>query len=144
MEFEWNSEKNMKLKRERDVCFEDIVSAIYEGKLLDIIEHSDKGKYPNQQVYIVEFNGYAWLVPFVKNGNTIFLKTIYPDRKMTKKYLNLWKRQLSKLALGLTLLDGIGGDKGKYLYISIKNRKAIREFYFRIRFLCRLPLYKHF
>jgi uncharacterized DUF497 family protein len=88
MEFEWNSEKNMKLKRERDVCFEDIVSAIYEGKLLDIIEHSNKDKYPNQKVYIVEFNGYAWLVPFVKNGNTIFLKTIYPDRKMTKKYLN--------------------------------------------------------
>jgi uncharacterized DUF497 family protein len=87
MEFEWSSEKNIKLKEERGICFEDIVTAIYEGKLLDIIEHNNKNKYPNQKVYIVEFNGYAYLVPFVRNGDKIFLKTIYPDRKMTKKYL---------------------------------------------------------
>ena len=87
MQFQWSNEKNEKLKRERDICFEDIVTAIYEGKLLDIIEHSNKDKYPDQKVYIVEFNGYACMVPFVKNGDIIFLKTIYPDRKMTKKYL---------------------------------------------------------
>ncbi len=87
MEFQWNNEKNEKLKRERDICFEDIVTAIYEEKLLDIIEHSNKDKYSNQKIYIVEFNGYACLVPFVRNGDIIFLKTIYPDRKMTKKYL---------------------------------------------------------
>jgi uncharacterized DUF497 family protein len=87
MEFEWSSEKNIKLKEERGICFEDIVTAIYEGKLLDIIEHNNKNKYPNQKVYIVEFNGYAYLVPFVRNGDKIFLKTIYPDRKTTKKYL---------------------------------------------------------
>ena len=87
MEFQWNNEKNEKLKRERDICFEDIVTAIYEEKLLDIIEHSNKDKYSNQKIYIVEFNGYVCLVPFVRNGDIIFLKTIYPDRKMTKKYL---------------------------------------------------------
>ena len=87
MEFQWNNEKNEKLKRERDICFEDIVTAIYEGKLLDIIEHSNKDEYSNQKIYIVEFNRYVCLVPFVRNGDIIFLKTIYPDRKMTKKYL---------------------------------------------------------
>ncbi len=87
MEFEWNTEKNKKLKEERSICFEDVITAIHEGKLLDIIEHSNKDKYPNQKVYIVEFNEYVYLVPFVRNEDKIFLKTIYPDRKMTKKYL---------------------------------------------------------
>ena len=88
MKFEWNREKNLKLKVERGVCFEDIITAIYEGKLLDIIEHNNQNRYPNQKVYIVEFNGYAYLIPFVRSEDKIFLKTIYPDRKMTKKYLN--------------------------------------------------------
>ncbi|MHB1646839.1 MAG: toxin [Candidatus Acididesulfobacter diazotrophicus] len=92
MEFQWDNEKNKKLKKERDVCFEDIVTAIFEGKLIDIIKHHNKEKYPNQEIYVVEFNDYACLVPFVKNGDIIFLKTIYPDRKMTKKYLKNNKR----------------------------------------------------
>jgi len=36
---------------------------------------------------IVELEGYAYLVPYVENANEIFLKTIIPSRKMTKKNL---------------------------------------------------------
>ncbi len=87
MEFQWDNEKNEKLKRERGVCFEDIATAIFEGRLVDIIKHRNKEKYRGQEIYVVEFNNYIHLVPFAKNGDIIFLKTIYPDRKMTKKYL---------------------------------------------------------
>jgi len=85
--FEWNSEKNTQLKAERDVCFEDIVVAVGEGKLLDVVEHPNTKKYPGQKMFIVELNGYAFLVPFVEDENVIFLKTIIPSRKATRDYL---------------------------------------------------------
>jgi hypothetical protein len=33
-------------------------------------------------------NYYKSIIPFVENENEIFLKTIYPSRKATQKYLN--------------------------------------------------------
>ncbi len=84
--FKWDLEKNITLMQDRGVCFEDVVSIIYEDKIIDIIKHPNKGKYPNQSIYIVELMGYVCMVPYVKNDNEIFLKTIIPSRKMQKKY----------------------------------------------------------
>jgi hypothetical protein len=36
---------------------------------------------------VVDVEGYAFLVPFVTDGDVWFLKTIIPSRKMTKQYL---------------------------------------------------------
>jgi hypothetical protein len=36
---------------------------------------------------VVAIRGYAYLVPFVQDEEKIFLKTIIPSRKATKKYL---------------------------------------------------------
>ena len=72
---------------ERGVSFEEIVFAIENGKVLDIIEHPNAAKYRNQKMYIVEWNDYAYLVPFVEDRETVFLKTIIPSRKATKRYL---------------------------------------------------------
>ena len=36
--FDWNTEKNEQLKTECDVSFEDVIIAIEEGKLFDIIK----------------------------------------------------------------------------------------------------------
>jgi hypothetical protein len=36
---------------------------------------------------IIEFKNYAFLVPFVESDDEIFLKTIIPSRKATRKYL---------------------------------------------------------
>ena len=83
--FEWNIEKNEELKAERDVMFEDVALSIMNGMLLDTVEHPNKKKYPNQKIFIVNVNDYAYLVPFVEEEKTIFLKTIIPSRKMTKK-----------------------------------------------------------
>ena len=85
--FDWNIEKNNELKENRNISFEIIVVQIENGSILDILEHPNKEKYGNQQIYIIEFDDYAYLVPFIKDGDKIFLKTIIPSRKATKKYL---------------------------------------------------------
>ena len=85
--FDWNNEKNQLLKTERGIGFEDVIVALKEGRLLDILEHSGKKKYPGQKIYIIEIERYAYIVPFVENDQSIFFKTIIPSRKATKKYL---------------------------------------------------------
>ena len=85
--FDWNVDKNEKLKKERKISFETIVSQIELGKLLDILEYPNKKKYKNQRIYIIEYEDYAYLVPFVEDEEKVFLKTIIPSRKATKKYL---------------------------------------------------------
>lgn len=85
--FDWNESKNDKLRAERDVCFEDIVIAISEGKLHDVLDHKGPQRYPRQRVYIVEIQTYIYAVPFVEDEEKIFLKTIYPSRVLTRKYL---------------------------------------------------------
>jgi uncharacterized DUF497 family protein len=88
-EFEFSAEKNQQLIKERGISFEDIVAALANGKLLDVIVHHNSSKYPTQEIYMVDINGYVYLVPFVrKDKRTVFLKTIFPSRKMTKKYLS--------------------------------------------------------
>ena len=85
--FDWSSEKNDRLKQERDVIFEDVLIAIDDGRLLDVISHKDTKKYPHQHVLVVAIRGYVYLVPYVEDDEKIFLKTIIPSRKATKKYL---------------------------------------------------------
>jgi len=85
--FDWNELKNIYLKTERGICFEDVQTAIEEGKVLADIDHPQKSRYPNQRVFVVEFGNYVYIVPYVEDDIKIFLKTIYPSRKMTKKYL---------------------------------------------------------
>jgi len=88
----WNEDKNRKLKEERGICFEDVVFKIEMGDVLDLLEHPNQGRYPGQRIFVVEINGYAYLVPFVETEDEIFLKTVIPSRKATKKYLGGRKR----------------------------------------------------
>lgn len=83
--FQWNHEKNEQLLTERKICFEQIVIAIEEGFLIDIVENLN---YGNQKIFIVQVQNYAYLIPFVEDDEKIFLKTIIPSRKATKKYLS--------------------------------------------------------
>ncbi len=85
--FDWNDGKNAWLKAVRGVTFEEIVYHIQAGDLLDVVEHSERGKYPGQRIFIVDMEGYAFLVPFVESEDGSFLKTIIPSRKMTRRYL---------------------------------------------------------
>ena len=56
-------------------------------EVLDIVDHPNKRKYPNQRVFILEINEYVYYVPFVEDENEVFLKTIIPSRKLKKDYL---------------------------------------------------------
>ena len=85
--FDWDKKKNEWLKAERDICFEDVVSAIDNGHLLATLDHPNQKRYPNQQMYIVNINQYAYVVPFVEDEQKRFLKTIFPSRKFTEKYI---------------------------------------------------------
>lgn len=82
----WNPEKNDLLQRERGISFEDIVLNIHLGNEIDIYDHPNQDRYPGQKISIVLVEGYAYLVPFVENDDEVFLKTIIPSRKATKRY----------------------------------------------------------
>jgi len=85
--FSWNEEKNEPLKEERQISFEDVVFHISQCFLLDVLEHPNQEKYHGQKIFVVEIDEYAYLVPFIENEQEIFLKTIIPSRKATKKHL---------------------------------------------------------
>jgi hypothetical protein len=55
---------------------------------LEIVEHPNQEKYKGQSFFVVNIEDCVYLVPFVENEKEVFLKTIIPSRKATKKYLS--------------------------------------------------------
>jgi len=84
--FEWDPEKNEKSKRERGISFEEIALLLGDGRLWAVTKHWNTEKYPNQRILLIPIDGRIIAVPFVQDGKTIFLKTAFPSRKMTKRY----------------------------------------------------------
>jgi uncharacterized DUF497 family protein len=89
IKIEWNAEKNQSLMGIRGVSFERIAPLIREGDILDVYENPNQERYPGQQIFVVRIDDYAYLVPFIEQGGNIFLKTIIPSRKATRKYLGM-------------------------------------------------------
>ena len=85
--YDWDSEKNERLKTERGISFEEIVFHISQGAEVDVFEHPNQARYLGQKVSVVVVDDYAYLVPYVESETTIFLKTIIPSRKATKMYV---------------------------------------------------------
>lgn len=81
--YEWNLEKNAKLKNQRNVQFEDVLLAIDERRVLSDEPHT---KIIHQRIMIVQIKEYVYIVPYVIKHEVVFFKTIYPSRKYTKKY----------------------------------------------------------
>ncbi len=75
------------LINERNISFEDIIVNINLGNELDIYDHPNQKKYPNQKISVVQVEDYVYLVPYIENDEEIFLKTIIPSRKATKQYI---------------------------------------------------------
>ncbi len=82
----WNSEKSLKLKESRGICFEDIVFYIEKGDILDDYLHPNQRRYPEQRIMVIGVNNYAYLIPYIEDAEEIFLKTIVPSRKATETY----------------------------------------------------------
>jgi len=84
--FDWNDDKNRWLRVHRGMSFEQLRDALLAEGLLDILGPSDPARYPNQRRYVVFCEGYTWSVPAVVDGETVFFKTAYRDRRLDRRY----------------------------------------------------------
>jgi len=86
---EYSQEKNELLKATRGINFADVIEAIEKKAILADLDHKNRKKYPNQRILVVKIRGYAYVVPYVldRKRNVAYLKTIYPSRVATKKYI---------------------------------------------------------
>ncbi|GJQ60426.1 MAG: toxin [Candidatus Scalindua sp. AMX11] len=80
----WDEKKNIKLKLERNISFETVSDIILNKQYLDILDNPSRA---DQNLFVIEVNKYIYAVPFIidKESN-IVLKTIFPSRKLNKKY----------------------------------------------------------
>jgi uncharacterized DUF497 family protein len=85
--FRWDNEKNEWLKKNRGVCFEEVVILLEREDVLEVVDHPNQNKYPRQKIATLKIGDYAYLVPYVQENDEIFLKTIIPSRKATNKYV---------------------------------------------------------
>ena len=83
----WNEDKNSILKSQRGFSFDDVLEKMKEEGVLDNYKHPNVDKYPNQYIYVIELGGYIHYIPYVYDGDDIFLKNIIPSRKLQKKYV---------------------------------------------------------
>jgi hypothetical protein len=87
-DYGFDPQKNAWLIRERRISFEQVIALIEGSKLIQVLEHPNTEKYPNQLLYEVDVDGYVYIVPVVRSGRILFLKTIYPSRKATRRHRN--------------------------------------------------------
>ncbi len=83
----WDEEKSRWLKAERGLSFEAVLAAIEDGRILADLAHPDSERFGHQRVLVVLIDGYACAVPYVVDGETRFLKTIYRSRALQRKYV---------------------------------------------------------
>ena len=81
MEFEYDLEKDNRLRATRGVGFLDAIEAIEDGRILRDFEHPNQGRYPGQRMLVLDINGYAYCVPYFDHGSVLVLKTVYPNRR---------------------------------------------------------------
>ena len=84
--FRWDEEKNNTLKAQRGVGFEEAVEQIQKEGILAHYKHPNSDRYPNQYIFVIRLRGYVHYVPYVPDGEDLFLKNIIPSRKLHKKY----------------------------------------------------------
>lgn len=90
---EFSEEKSLILKETRGFGFEMVISAIEKRCILDDLKHTSK-KYGHQRILVIKEKGYVYAVPYVldEKRKVIFLKTFYPSRILTAKYLKGGKK----------------------------------------------------
>ncbi len=84
--YRWNEDKNSILKSTRGFSFDDVVLELSNNGILDNYKHPNTKKYPNQFIYVISLKEYIYYIPYVLDGDDIFLKNIIPSRVLNKKY----------------------------------------------------------
>jgi hypothetical protein len=89
MNFRYDIDKNNFLQETRGIGFEEIISSIVNGNLIEVKPHHNLKKYPNQRVMYVRCLDMVYLVSYViEEDGFLFLKTLFPSRKAKKFYLD--------------------------------------------------------
>ncbi len=83
MLFEYSVEKNNWLKVNRNISFETVITYVMENKIIDIINNPTR---ENQYMYVFNYEGLIHVCPFVISKDGIFLKSIFPNRKIARLY----------------------------------------------------------
>ena len=86
-EYTWDADKNEWLRRNRGLSFYDVVYHLEHGGFLADILHPNQTRHPEERLYIINIEGYAYEVPFYRTGNIETLMTAYPSRKYTREHL---------------------------------------------------------
>lgn len=81
----WNAEKNLWLLRERGLTFEMAAEAIESGAVVDDMLHPNPQR-AHQRLMVIRMQGELCAVPYVTDGETIFLKTMYINRDLKRTY----------------------------------------------------------
>ena len=81
VKFDFDADKNELLFQTRGITFYRIIETIAESGVLLNVPHPNRTQYPNQWMFVIEHNHYTYCVPYVIDGDTYFLKTIFPNRK---------------------------------------------------------------
>lgn len=86
LKYRWSKTKDKLLCQSRKIGFQQAITEIKSKRIIADIPHHNQKRYPNQRIYIIKLNNYIYAVPYVQNKQEIFLKTIYPNRKLNHKY----------------------------------------------------------
>lgn len=84
MKFDWNEDKNKWLHKERQINFDTAIEVVLQEGYIYLGPNPSRA---NQLIMLFEYQNYVYVCPCVFDGETVFLKTIYPSRKYTKQYL---------------------------------------------------------
>jgi hypothetical protein len=63
-----------------------VLAAIDDKKILADEKHKNTKEYNHQRILVVEIDNYAVVVPYVIINDEIFLKTMFRDRKMQRRF----------------------------------------------------------
>ncbi len=84
MKILWDEAKDEKLKSTRGISFEDAATLILQNQIVDILKNPTRS---GQFYFVLNLRNYIHAVPFLVNEDEdIVLKTIYPSRKLHKRY----------------------------------------------------------
>lgn len=81
----WNDEKNEWLRATRGLSFELVEEAIAAGEVVDDFPHPSSQR-SHQRILVFALGRQHVAVPYVWDGTTRFLKTMYFSRDLDEKY----------------------------------------------------------
>ena len=55
------------------------------GGVVDLLDNPSV-QYPHKKIALIEIDEYIVAVPYVREGNEVFLKTAFKNRKQNKKF----------------------------------------------------------